>query len=79
MKSIFLLIDPEEGAEGGEQKKRQKRGGKGQIKAKKKETGPKGVCLSRASRGKKKYTTVVTGLASYGMKCRLQYVYSTWI
>jgi translation initiation factor 1 (eIF-1/SUI1) len=27
------------------------------------------ICLARESRGKKKYTTVVTGLASYGTHC----------
>ena len=62
--SCFVLTEKE--GEGGEQKKRQKRGGKGQVKTKKKEAGPKGISLSRASRGKKKFVTVVTGLASYG-------------
>lgn len=50
-----------------EEKKRQKRGGKGMIKAKKKEDGPKQVCVSRAPRGKKKSVTVVTGLSSFGL------------
>jgi hypothetical protein len=54
----------EEGGE--EEKKRQKRGGKGMIKTKKKEDGPKQVCVSRAPRGKKKSVTVVTGLSSFG-------------
>lgn len=49
-----------------EEKKRQKRGGKGMIKTKKKEDGPKQVCLSRAPRGKKKSVTIVTGLSSFG-------------
>lgn len=49
-----------------EEKKRQKRGGKGMIKTKKKEDGPKQVCVSRAPRGKKKSVTVVTGLSSFG-------------
>lgn len=50
-------------------KKRQKRGGKGMVKAKKtKEDGPKKVCVSRAARGKKKSVTVVTGLSTFG-KC----------
>nr|XP_018908941.1 PREDICTED: density-regulated protein homolog [Bemisia tabaci] len=48
-----------------EEKKRQKRGGKGMVKAKKKEEGPKTVTVSRAPRGKKKSVTVVTGLANY--------------
>lgn len=51
---------------GEEEKKRQKRGGKGMVKAKKKEDGPKQVCVSRAPRGKKKSVTVVTGLSSFG-------------
>lgn len=53
---------------GEEEKKRQKRGGKGMIKTKKKEDGPKQVCVSRAPRGKKKSVTVVTGLSSFS-KC----------
>ncbi|KAG5889965.1 hypothetical protein JTB14_020253 [Gonioctena quinquepunctata] len=48
-----------------EEKKRQKRGGKGMIKTKKKEDGPKQVCVSRAPRGKKKSVTVVTGLSTF--------------
>lgn len=51
---------------GEEEKKRQKRGGKGIIKTKKKEEGPKQVCVSRAPRGKKKSVTVVTGLSTFG-------------
>lgn len=50
---------------GEEEKKRQKRGGRGMIKTKKKEDGPKQVCISRAPRGKKKSVTVVTGLSSF--------------
>lgn len=62
------LGDKDEG-EGGaeEEKKRQKRGGKGIMKAKKKEDGPKLVCISRAPRGKKKSVTVVTGLSTFGI------------
>lgn len=56
----------DEGGAGEEEKKRQKRGGKGMIKTKKKEDGPKQVCISRAPRGKKKSVTVVTGLSSFG-------------
>lgn len=60
----------DEASEGGpeEEKKRQKRGGKGMIKAKKKEDAPKQVCVSRAPRGKKKSVTVVTGLSTFGIK-----------
>lgn len=60
-----LSDDLPEGA-GDEEKKRQKRGGKGMMKTKKKEDGPKQVCVSRAPRGKKKSVTVVTGLSSFG-------------
>lgn len=56
-----------DGAGGDDDKKRQKRGGKGMLKAKKtKEDGPKKVSLSRAPRGKKKSVTVVTGLSTFG-------------
>lgn len=36
------------------------------MKVKKKEDGPKQVCVSRAPRGKKKSVTVVTGLSTFG-------------
>lgn len=57
----------DEGSANEEEKKRQKRGGKGLVKARKKEEGPKKICLSRAPRGKKKSVTVVTGLGSFGI------------
>lgn len=38
------------------------------LKTKKKDEGPKQVCVSRAPRGKKKSVTVVTGLNSFGKK-----------
>lgn len=64
-----------EDADGGatdDDKKRQKRGGKGIMKAKKsKDDGPKKVCVSRAPRGKKKSVTVVTGLSTFGMSVQL--------
>ncbi|XP_029650914.1 density-regulated protein homolog [Octopus sinensis] len=47
-----------------EKKKRQTRGGRGVIKAKKK-TEPQGLKLSTATRGKKKRVTIVAGLATY--------------
>ncbi|RZC32573.1 density-regulated protein [Asbolus verrucosus] len=56
---------------GEEEKKRQKRGGKGIIKTKKKEDGPKLVCVSRAPRGKKKSVTVVTGLNSFDIDLKV--------
>ncbi|KRT80848.1 hypothetical protein AMK59_6238 [Oryctes borbonicus] len=58
-------------ATGEEEKKRQKRGGKGMIKTKKKEDGPKQVCISRAPRGKKKSVTVVTGMSSFNIDLKV--------
>lgn len=58
------------GAGEDDEKKRQKRGGKGMIKPNKKKDPTtdqtKKICVSRAPRGKKKSVTVVTGLNSYG-------------
>ncbi|CAG0896078.1 unnamed protein product [Darwinula stevensoni] len=63
-----LLREGEEGAGGeGEEKKRQKRGGKGLLKAKKKNEGPRAIKLSRAPRGKKKSVTVIAGLHTFGI------------
>nr|CAD7431279.1 unnamed protein product [Timema monikensis] len=64
---VVKLGDKEDGDGAGadEEKKRQKRGGKGMMKTKKKEDGPKQVYVSRAPRGKKKSVTVVTGLNSF--------------
>ncbi|XP_076306254.1 density-regulated protein [Tachypleus tridentatus] len=50
---------------GEEEKKRQKRGGKGIVKTKKKTEKEKRICLSRAPRGKKKSVTVVSGLKTF--------------
>lgn len=57
-----------EGGEG-EGKKRQTRGGKGMMKAKKKleAKGPKKLVISRSQRNKKKYVTVVSGLGTFGV------------
>lgn len=65
---IMLGGEGDGGGEGddGEKKKRQTRGGKGAVKAKKKAE-PQGVKLATAKRGKKKTVTIVQGLASYGM------------
>ncbi|XP_041350169.1 density-regulated protein homolog [Gigantopelta aegis] len=52
------------GDDGEEKKKRQTRGGKGMMKAKKKAE-PQGIRMWTATRGKKKKVTVITGLASY--------------
>ena len=48
-------------------KKKQKRGGRGNVKAKKKAE-PAQVKIGRVSRGKKKSVTHITGLASYEVK-----------
>lgn len=65
-----VRLDEAEAAEAGgtdDDKKRQKRGGKGMLKAKKpKEDGPRKVTVSRAPRGKKKSVTVVSGLSTFG-------------
>ncbi|CAG2225091.1 DENR [Mytilus edulis] len=61
---LMSIKDDEEGGEGDAEKKRQKRGGKGQMKAKKK-TEPQGVSIGTAKRGKKKMVTIVMGLATY--------------
>ncbi|XP_030745322.1 density-regulated protein homolog [Sitophilus oryzae] len=63
--------DNSDTAIGEEEKKRQKRGGKGIIKTKKKEEGPKQVCVSRAPRGKKKSVTVVTGLSTFDIDLKV--------
>ncbi|XP_037526055.1 density-regulated protein homolog [Rhipicephalus sanguineus] len=62
---LNLSDAPQTGAGGDEEKKRQKRGGKGMVKAKKRVEKDKRICLSRASRGKKKFVTVVTGLSTF--------------
>lgn len=64
----FAFVDNDGDGANEEEKKRQKRGGKGMLKTKKKEDGPKQVCVSRAPRGKKKSVTVVTGLSTFGNK-----------
>ncbi|CAG0883801.1 unnamed protein product [Cyprideis torosa] len=62
----MTLEDAKNGAGGeGEERKRQKRGGKGLVKPKKKVDGPKGLKIFRAARGKKKSVTVVQGLKSF--------------
>jgi len=50
----------------GEKKKRQTRGGRGVVKVKQKHDVEKRICLSRACRGKRKFVTVITGLATCG-------------
>lgn len=61
-----------DGAGSEDDKKRQKRGGKGMLKAKKcKDDTPKKVCVSRAPRGKKKSVTVVTGLSTFDIDLKV--------
>ena len=55
-----------------EAKKRQKRGGKGMMKAKKKEQEvEKHITLSIAPRGKKKAVTVIQGLKTFGIDLKV--------
>ncbi|XP_011691695.1 PREDICTED: density-regulated protein homolog [Wasmannia auropunctata] len=56
---------------GEDEKKRQKRGGKGMLKTKKKEDIPRLVTISRAPRGKKKSVTVVTGLSTFDIDLKV--------
>merc|ERR1712062_486888 len=64
----FGKLTTEEGADGEEKSGRQKRGGKGMMKAKKKEEKvEKKIVLSIAPRGKKKAVTVVHGLKTFGI------------
>ncbi|KAK2182925.1 hypothetical protein NP493_332g01000 [Ridgeia piscesae] len=73
---LELYLGDKEEAESGDgtatggKKKRQSRGGRGMIKTKKKQDQPQRVCLSRAPRGKKKYVTVITGLATYDINLK---------
>ncbi|XP_024941826.1 density-regulated protein homolog isoform X2 [Cephus cinctus] len=60
-----------EGGAGEDEKKRQKRGGKGMLKTKKKDDVPKLVTVSRAPRGKKKSVTVVTGLSTFDIDLKV--------
>lgn len=72
-----MKLDDADGGATDDDKKRQKRGGKGIMKAKKsKDDGPKKVCVSRAPRGKKKSVTVVTGLSTFGEFTKS--FFSTW-
>lgn len=60
---IFWLVS------GDDPKHRQTRGGKSQVK-KKKELEHK-ISISRASRGRKKFVTVITGLSTYGIDLKV--------
>eukprot|EP00914_Ancora_sagittata_P018595 GHVO01036870.1.p1 GENE.GHVO01036870.1~~GHVO01036870.1.p1 ORF type:complete len:202 (+),score=41.44 GHVO01036870.1:14-619(+) len=63
MQALYLSADDD--GSGEHKKKRQTRGGRGVIKTKKKQEKPQRITLARASRGKKKFVTVITGLSTY--------------
>jgi len=70
----FEKLTTDDGADGedADGKKRQKRGGKGMMKAKKKETeAEKKIILSKAPRGKKKAVTVVQGMKTFGIDLKV--------
>uniref|UniRef100_A0A336M8S0 Density-regulated protein n=1 Tax=Culicoides sonorensis TaxID=179676 RepID=A0A336M8S0_CULSO len=69
--SASTEVEGENNSNVDDDKKRQKRGGKGIIKTKKKDDLPKKLCLSRAPRGKKKSVTVVVGLNSFGIDLKV--------
>ncbi|CAB3372151.1 Hypothetical predicted protein [Cloeon dipterum] len=68
---LQLQGESKEDDAGEDEKKRQKRGGKGVLKTKKKEEVPKKICLSRAPRGKKKSVTVVTGMSTFDVDLKV--------
>ena len=61
---LYLKEDGDDEEEGSKKSGRQKRGGKGLIKAKKK-TVDRRVGIARATRGKKKFVTIITGLSTF--------------
>merc|ERR1719466_539781 len=70
----FEKMTTDDGADGADadEKKRQKRGGKGMMKAKKKEADvEKKIILSIAPRGKKKAVTVVQGMRTFGIDLKV--------
>merc|ERR1712038_1378553 len=67
-----MSVGSEAGETDEDAKKRQKRGGKGMMKAKKKEEKvEKRILLSIAPRGKKKAVTVVQGLKTFGIDLKV--------
>jgi len=70
VRDLFLVGDGDENSDEGK-KKRQTRGGRGVIKTKQKHDVEKHITLSRSCRGKKKYTTIVTGLSSYDIDLKV--------
>lgn len=68
---LSLAVYDGEEKEEGEKKKRQTRGGRGVVKSsKKKQAQPQKITVFRASRGKKKFMTVVRGLGSHEIDLR---------
>lgn len=61
--------ETQEGVIEEDEKKRQKRGGKGQIKQKKK-TVPQKITIAKIPRAKKKYVTRVCGLATFDIELK---------
>merc|ERR1712154_446368 len=67
-----MSVATEAGETDEDAKKRQKRGGKGMMKAKKKEAQvEKRILLSIAPRGKKKAVTVVQGMRTFGIDLKV--------
>lgn len=65
-----LIISDDKGPDQEEDtKKRQKRGGKGVVKTKKK-TEPQTVTVARVTRNKKKFVTVIRGLATHDIELK---------
>ena len=62
---MYLEDEDGEDKDGVKKNSRQKRGGKAIVKTKKKASADRHVGLARASRGKKKFVTVVTGLSTF--------------
>lgn len=66
------VVDDSAGGATEDDKKRQKRGGKGNIKTKKcKDDVPKKISVFRAPRSKKKSVTVITGLSTFDVDLKL--------
>ncbi|XP_077995592.1 density-regulated protein-like [Glandiceps talaboti] len=66
----MMRLRGEDGEEESTEKKKQKRGGRGVIKAKKK-TAPQKVTISRMQRNKRKYVTVVRGLKTFDIDLKM--------
>ncbi|XP_065831425.1 density-regulated protein-like [Oscarella lobularis] len=65
-----LVQDDNEDDAGGAVKKKQTRGGKALRKAEKKREVEKKIVISKVTRNKRKYVTVVVGLGTYGINLK---------